>query len=117
MADVEYDYAGQDFGNLVSKIQDLEEKQRMMKDRLLLIGTNLVELKEDVNTLSLELKKEIEDLKRTLERTKSFIENASEEFSKFAHKEDLEILTKQAKMFQPLEFVRKKDLKELNTLK
>ena len=33
---------------------------------------------------------------------------ASNEFSKFARKEDLDILAKQAKMFQPLEFVKQK---------
>ena len=37
-----------------------------------------------------------------MERLISFLETASSEFSKFAKKEDLEILSKQAKMFQPL---------------
>jgi len=44
---------------------------------------------------------------------KSFLETASAEFSQFARKEDLEILSKQAKMFQPLEFVRKKNSEKL----
>jgi hypothetical protein len=48
-----------------------------------------------------------------MEKIKSFLESMSNEFSKFARKEDLEILSKQAKMFQPLEFVRKSDLKKL----
>jgi len=48
-----------------------------------------------------------------MERVKDFLEIASGEFQKFARKEDLEILSKQAKMFQPLEFVRKKDLEEI----
>ena len=58
------------------------------------------------------IKKELEIIKKNMERLISFLETASSEFSKFASKEDLEILTKQAKMFQPLEFVRKKDLKK-----
>lgn len=107
--------AYQDAGltELTYKVRDLEEKQRIMKDRLLLIGQNLVELKEDVIKKNLEVKKELEEIKQVIERTKSFLESASEEFSKFARKEDLEILQKQAKLFQPLEFVRKKDLKEM----
>ena len=36
-----------------------------------------------------------------------FLETASAEFSKFAKKEDLEILSKQAKMFQPLKLAGK----------
>ncbi len=85
-----------------TKIRDLEEKQRILKDRLLLIGQNLIETRERNNEKILEIKKDIEIIKQSMERIKSFLETASGEFSKFAKKEDLEILSKQAKMFQPL---------------
>ena len=88
-------------------IMDLEEKQRILKDRLILIGQNLMDIKEKNDEEILNLKKEIESLKNTTERMKDFIETISSEFQKFAKKEDLEILKKQAKMFQPLEFIRK----------
>jgi predicted nucleic acid-binding Zn-ribbon protein len=99
-------------GDVNTRLKDLEEKQRMQKERLLLIGENLIDIKESVDTKILEIKKDIEDLKQNIERMTSFLESASREFSKFAKKEDLDILSKQAKMFQPLDFVRKKDLKE-----
>jgi len=98
--------------NINVRFRDLEEKNKMLKDRILLIGQNLIETKEKVSEDILEIKKDIEILKRSIERLVSFLETASAEFGKFARKEDLEILAKQAKMFQPLEFVRKKDLKE-----
>ena len=107
------DYENQYFTETSTKVRDLEEKQRILKDRILLIGQNLIEFKEDSHKIFLEIKKEIEILKHDLERLKSFIETASSEFSKFARKEDLEILSKQAKMFQPLDFLTKKDLLEL----
>ena len=94
------------------RFRDLEEKNKMLKDRLLLIGQNLIETKEKTSSDILEIKQELEVIKRSMERLVSFLETASAEFSKFARKEDLEILSKQAKMFQPLEFVRKKDLKK-----
>jgi len=94
-------------------VRDLEEKQRILKDRTMLIGQNLIELKEQTEETLLGLKKEIEKIKNTLERVKSFLEIASSEFQKFARKEDLEILKKQAKMFQPLDFVRKEELERL----
>ncbi len=96
------------------KLRDLEEKQRMLKDRVLLIGQNLVEIRETTNEDLLEIKKDLERIKRNMERLVSFLETASAEFSKFARKEDLDILSKQAKMFQPLEFVRKKTEKNKN---
>lgn len=98
--------------DMVMRFRDLEEKQKMLKDRILLIGQNLIETKEKTSSDILEIKKELEIIKKNTSRLVSFLETASEEFSKFARKEDLEILSRQAKMFQPLEFVRKKDLKK-----
>jgi zona occludens toxin (predicted ATPase) len=109
----EQDYENQYFTEISTKVRDLEEKQRIIKDRILLIGQNLIEMKEDVHTTFLDIKRDIEIIKRDIERLKSFFETASGEFSKFAKKEDLEILSKQAKMFQPLEFITKRDLEKL----
>ena len=106
-------YENQYFTEISTKIRDLEDKQRIIKDRVLLIGQNLIEMKKEVHSAFLNIKKEIEALKMDVERLKSFFETASGESSKFAKKEELEILSKQAKMFQPLEFVTKKDLENL----
>jgi len=96
-------YSGQSYGDPNSQLRDLEEKQRIIKDRLLLIGQNLLETKEHMGEKMLEMKKEIEILKQNMEKLISFLETASSEFSKFARKEDLEILAKQARMFKQLE--------------
>ncbi|OGI12740.1 hypothetical protein A3K64_00685 [Candidatus Micrarchaeota archaeon RBG_16_36_9] len=104
------DYSGQFVNDLNAKIRDLEEKQRVLRDRLLLIGQNLVEIKEGTAEKMLGLRKDIEIMKQAIERLSLFLETVSGEFSKFAKKEDLEILIKQAKMFQPLEFARKRAL-------
>lgn len=107
MAEKEDDYAGQEFMGINTKIRDLEEKQRMLKDRLVLIGENLLEMKEKNNEDMIEIKKDLERIHQVLERLKSFIETASAEFPKFAKKEDVEILAKQAKMFKPLELIKR----------
>jgi len=97
--------------NPLIKLRNLEEKQRMLKERLLLVGENLIDMREKNREEILGIKRDFEIMKRSVGRLVDFLEIASGEFSKFAKKEDLEILKKQAKMFQPLEFVRKKDLK------
>ena len=107
------DFSEQYVGGYASKVRDIEEKQRIIKDRLLLFGKNLVELKERIGDEMLEMKKDLEILKFDMERMKSFLETFSGEASKFARKEDLDILAKQAKMFQPIDFVRKKELKDM----
>jgi len=114
--DAQTDYNGQLSGDLNAKVRDMEEKQRVLRDRLLLIGQNLIEIKEKSNLKMLEIKKDIETMKQNIERLSSFVESVSGEFSKFAKKDDLEILTKQAKMFQPLEFATKADLEKLKKI-
>ena len=109
-------YAEQFLGGMNSKIRNLEERQKILKDRLLLIGQNLIEMKERTNDKILEIKKDIELLKQNMERMVSFLESASTEFSKFAKKEDLEILYKQIKMFQPLKFATKEDLETIKRI-
>ncbi len=91
------------------KIRDVEEKQRVLKDRILLIGQNLIEIKEKTNEKILEIKKDLQEIKQNLSRTSSFIENMSREFSKLARKDDVEILAKQMKMFQPLTYIKEQN--------
>jgi 3'-phosphoadenosine 5'-phosphosulfate sulfotransferase (PAPS reductase)/FAD synthetase len=115
MADEQFNQfnSGQPQYNAGLGIRDLEERQRILKDRILLIGKNLVESKERNNKEILEIRKEVETIKQDIKRMADFLKSASAEFSKFARKDELQILSKQAKMFQPLNFVTKQELKRM----
>lgn len=104
-------YSAQQSGGI--RFRDLEEKQRILKDRILLIGKNLVEIRKENNQEILELKKELGTIKQDVKRMVGFLESVSGEFSRFARKDELQILSKQAKMFQPLNFVTKQELKKM----
>ena len=99
----------QGYNGVGTQLKDLEERQRVLKDRTLLLGQNLIELKEKQTNEINEIKKDIETLKQITERVKSFLETLSSELPKFAKKQDVEILAKQAKMFQPLEINKKQE--------
>lgn len=88
------------FLDINTKIRDLEEKQRMVKDRLLLVGQNLIETKEKFGSEIIEIKKSLDMMKSTMERLISFLEIASSEFQKFAKREEVELLSKKIKMAQ-----------------
>lgn len=102
--EVNYQEQAQEDSNL--KIRDLEEKQKILKDRVLLIGQNLIDTKEKTTETILEIKKDLEKIKDSVEKMRLFIESISSEFPKFARKDDLNILIKQAKMFQPLKYLK-----------
>lgn len=112
MADNQDKQSMQGVSVYTERIRDIEEKHNILKDRVLLIGNNLIETKENTNQEIIEIKKDIEKLKKDLDRVKDFIETLSSEMSKFAKKEDLEILQKQAKMFQPADFIRREELED-----
>ena len=93
--------------------REIEERQRVLKDRLILVGQNLIDFKEKTEDDLMEMKRDIEIIKNSLEKMRLFIETISAEFSKFAKKEDLDILAKQAKIFQPMEFITKKEFENM----
>lgn len=98
---------------LALKLRDLEENNRLMKERILLIGQNLIESQERNRKDVLEMKKSLYLLESDIKRIKSVLESLSEEISKSARKEELAILHRQYKMFEPLEYIRIQDLDKL----
>lgn len=96
-----------------TRLNEIEEKQRLLKDRVLLIGENLISTKEEIEKQTLEFKKQIKQIEFELKSTKQLNKRIVEELNSFARKTELEILERQFKIFQPLELVRLKDIKEI----
>ena len=95
------------------KIRDLEENNKLMKERMLLIGKNLIDSQEKNNSEITEMKKQIQDLKSSVQRIKQVIESLSEEVAKSARREEVEILRRQLHMFEPLNLVRMEDIEDV----
>ncbi len=89
------------FSDVNNKLRDLEEKQNLLKERILLIGQNLIEDRESTSTDIQELKKIVLNLKEETLRIKELIKSISGQISEFARKEELMILQRQFDMFKP----------------
>ena len=96
----EYNYS-QSFSESNTRISDLEERQRLLKERVLLIGQNLIEARESLETDLLQLKDSVEDIKKDIKKMKSLLLRVSDELEKKARKSELELVQKQMKMFDP----------------
>ena len=94
-------YQGSSNVDPLLKLRDLEEKQRTMKNQILLLGKNLIDIKEKSIKDVIDLKKDLDIIKMTMERLATSVDSISEEISKFARRDDVEILAKQMKMFEP----------------
>ncbi|MFA6023022.1 MAG: hypothetical protein WC781_02965 [Candidatus Pacearchaeota archaeon] len=95
------------------KLRDLEESHRLMKERVLLIGQNLIDSQEKNNREITSLKKEVYELKTDIKRIKEIIQSMSEEIEKSARREELAILSRQFKMFEPLRYARIEDVEKI----
>jgi len=96
-----------------TRLNEVEEKQRLIKDRILLIGENLISTKEDIEKQNSEVKKEISQMGSELKTIKQLTKRIINELQNFARKSEVEILERQSKIFEPLEFARYKDIEKL----
>lgn len=84
------------------KVRDLEERQRLMRDKVSLIGKNFIELKEEIEKEANNIKVDVSQLKSEINKLKSLITRVTEELENKAKRSELELIAKQLKMFQPL---------------
>ena len=95
------------------KLRDIEEKQNIIKDRVLLIGENLISEKDENDQKVLDLKKDIVKINDEIRRIKLAIERIIEDSNNFIRKNEFEILQRQFQMFQPLELARMTDVEDM----
>jgi len=96
-----------------TRLNEVEEKQRLIKDRILLVGENLISTKEKIEKQDLENKRKINQIDFEIKTIKQLMKRIINEIQNFTRKSEVEILEKQIKMFDPLEFARFKDIKQL----
>ncbi|MBU0957324.1 MAG: hypothetical protein KKF56_00790 [Nanoarchaeota archaeon] len=113
MAEEQVDYITPLLTEFNTKIQDLEEKQRLMKERLLLIGENLVETKQDIEIKFAKISSSLDTIKDEVIKIKDTTSIITDDLDSFARKKEVELLKKQATMFDPLNLARIKDVKQM----
>jgi len=96
-----------------TRLNEVEEKQRLIKDRILLVGENLISTKEEIEKQDSETKRKINQIDFEIKTIKQLTKRIINELQNFARESEVEILERQLKMFEPLEFARLKDIEEL----
>ena len=96
-----------------TKLRDLDERNRLIRERVLLLGKNLISSRQNVEDELKEIKKDNQKIKKDLEKIKKVSNSLLAEFNKFVKREEMIIVERMLKDFQPLEFMRKKDVEEL----
>ena len=96
-----------------TRLRDIDERNRLIRERVLLLGKNLISSRQDVEDELKEIKKDNIEIKADLEKLKKISSSLLTEFNKFVKREEIVLVERMLKDFQPLEFMRKKDVEEL----
>ena len=96
-----------------TRIQDIDERNRLIRERVLLLGKNLISSRQDVEDELKEIKQDNQQIKQDIDEIKKVSNKLISEFNKFVKREEITIIERMLKDFQPLEFMRKKDVEEL----
>lgn len=89
------------FSDIGSRVRDIEEKHKLLKERTLLIGQSLVEERQETFAQMQELKKIVLKLQEENLKIKELMQRAMEQLSAMARKEELMILQRQFDIFKP----------------
>ncbi|MEM0465425.1 MAG: hypothetical protein QXW97_01840 [Candidatus Pacearchaeota archaeon] len=95
------------------RISELEERQRLLKDRILLIGKNIITTREELDKQNFDIKKNIKDIEFEIKGIKQLNERIISEIGNFARRSEIQILQRQFEIFQPLKFARIEDVKKI----
>ena len=96
-----------------TRIRDLEERNKTLKERIILLGENLLETKEEFETEIDIIKKQHVLLFKEFEVVKETIDSLLEDIRGTVKRDEMLFVERMLKDFQPLEFMRKKDVEEL----
>jgi len=96
-----------------TRLNEVEEKQRLIKDRALLIGKNLITTKEDYEKQFSELKLRTTEIESEIKSIKQLNRRIIEEMGNLARKTEVQTLQRQMQMFQPLELARIVDVRNI----
>lgn len=96
-----------------TKMRDLEERHNLLKEKVLLFGQSFLKDGERVNKDLALIKSDIRDLKIDLDRTKEGIQHIISETADFARKEELAIVEKYMRVWEPLKFVKEEDVQRM----
>ena len=100
--------------DLGTRLRDIEERTNTLKERTQMLGSNLLETKETVEERVSRIEKQNAQISQDLKKINSSLQNILSELGNFVRKDEIILVERMLKDFQPLEFARKKDLDELS---
>lgn len=102
--------------DLGTRMREMEERTSSLKERLQLINTNMIDSKEEIEQRVLAIEKQNTTIAADMKKINNSIQNLLGETNNFVRKDEIILVERMLKDFQPLEFARRKDLEEFKEM-
>jgi predicted nucleic acid-binding Zn-ribbon protein len=99
--------------DLNTRIRDTEERNKITKDRALVLGKNLIETRNELTTELQELKTHTNKLDTEIQKLKKVSQALILETGKYVKREEIILVERMLKDFQPLQFARMTDIDKI----
>jgi len=99
--------------DLNTKIRDLDEKNSLLNEKTLLLGQTFLKQEDHIMKEMAILKDELRELRNDFDRLKEGVNHIIHESENFARKEDLKVLDRYMKIWEPLKFVKEDEVKRM----
>src|SRR3989338_7234799 len=96
-----------------TRLREIDERNRLIRERVLLLGKNLISSKQETEEDIRFLREENRQIKKDIERIKKIASSLLNEFDRFVKRDEVVLIERMLKDFQPIEFMRRKDVEEL----
>ncbi len=96
-----------------TRLRDIDERNKLIRERVLLLGKNLISSRQETEEELRETKQENLRISKDLDKLKKTSNSLLTEYNNFVKREEINIIERMLKDFQPLEFMRRKDVEEL----
>lgn len=96
-----------------TKIVDIEGRYEILKERMLLSNESFLKTRDNLNNEIRNVKNEVAELKKSVEKIKEIAQHLMNETEAFARKEQIGVLERYMKMWEPLKFVKAEEVKEM----
>ena len=107
------DYLNSLLSDVNVRLRDLEDKQNMIKDRVVLIGENIVAEKERMDIELAGIKKAIKSLDDEMKKLRLGMQRILNDNENLARKTELESIRRQFAMFEPMQVARISDVENI----
>lgn len=96
-----------------TKINDIEERHNLLKEKVLILGQSFLKEQERNNKEIGLIKEELRETRTNIEKIKEGLQHIINESAGFARKEELKIIERYMKLWEPLKFVKEEEVRSI----